>query len=167
MSNIETKINDISNLTKSEHDRMFLKEQVFDDLITFLQSHIKKISAKNALREALEIDLAGSINPESEVDADGNLIEGNRLTNFEKIKLLEILSRNEVDSTTALVKAIGESSKNQNMQRPEGNSNENTQKAISENTSQEDIDSAKRVLKHFDKILQGIEKQEFSEEEKK
>jgi hypothetical protein len=166
MNDIETKINDISNLTKSQHDRLFLKEQVFEDLITFLQSHIKKISAKNTLREALEIDLMGSINPELEVDVDGNLIEGNRLTNFEKIKLLEILSRNEVDSTTALVKAIAESSKADNLKKIE-QPIDNNQKNISENTSQEDIDSAKRVLKHFDKILKGIEKQEFSEEEKK
>lgn len=156
---IEKTIDNMTELTKSQQDRLHLKEIVFDDLIKFLQSHIKKISSKNALREKIEKVLMDRVEP---------LNEDESLSNFELIKLLEILSRNEVDSTTALVKAISESSRN-NENKNKGDE-PNTPK-VPEETTQKNIESAKKIISTLEKIdniekfIKDLEKTESSKEE--
>jgi hypothetical protein len=160
MNDIERKINAMTELTPSEKDRLIFKEQVNDTLLNFLQAFVTQSIAKSDLEELLDNDL---------LDTLQNPTEENSLTNFEKIRLKEIISKEKTDSKVSLIKALIESNKvaeNKNQNTNPSNS-EHNQKSVGENTTQEDIDKAKEILSKFDKLMKHIEKQEFSEEEKK
>ncbi len=160
MNDIERKINAMTELSQSEKDRLIFKEQVNDTLLNFLQAFVTQSIAKSDLEELLDNDL---------LDTLQNPSEENSLTNFEKIKLKEIISKEKTDSKVSLIKALIESNKvaeNKN-QNPNSSNPEHGQKSVGENTTQEDIDKAKEILNKFDKLMKHIEKQEFSEEEKK
>lgn len=152
--NLEGKVDELNSLTKSQQDRLAFKEQVFDDLITFLRTHIKKINCKNTLKERIETVLLEKLDSENPEDA---------LTNFELIKLHEILTRSEVDSTSALIKAISESSKsNSNQDKPAGSE---IPERKQEEASQEDITKSRKIMETLDKIAKLFDKTEFSKKE--
>jgi hypothetical protein len=156
MSNIETKIDDISSLSQSQRDRLIFKDQVFDDLIKFLQAHIRKITAKDELREKVEAALMDRINPDD--------TQTEALTNFALLKLLEILSRNEVDSTTALIRAISESSKNV-QQKDNDSKPAQTESDKGKNITQKDIETAMKVSKRLDEFFDELKRTETVKDE--
>jgi len=160
-NDIEQKIDEITSLTKSQQDRLTFKDQVSDNLITFLQSFIKKIETKNNLASMLENDLADKINPM--IPADGSEPDG--LSNYEKIKLLEVLKKSETDSDVALIKAIFESQKNTDSGKKKLENEESEHKKASNDLTQKDINDAISVLNTLKKITNAIEKTELSQDE--
>ena len=159
MNELENKINDITELTQSEKDRLHFKERVNETLLTFLQEFVNQSIAKSDLEDKLDEDL---------LDILQNPTEENSLTNFEKIKLKEILSKEKTESKVGLLKTLIENSRSNDSNKKQQFGNDgNEHSKIGENTTQEDIDKAKNVLNKFDKILKFIEKTEFSEEEQK
>lgn len=164
MKDLEKKINDMTNLSESQRTKLLFKEQVYDDLLVFLQSYIKKITTKNCLKERIEstlLEKMDNVPTEDNPDAD-------TLSNVEMIKLLEILSREEVDSTGNMLKAVIESSKAiESANDGNKNQNPNAENSKEKDISQGDINTAITTLKKINKLIDNIEKTELSEGEKK
>jgi len=156
---IEKKIDQITNLTQSQEDRTNLKKIITNDLVDFLHTFVHQVMAKNDLEEEIDKVLKERINP---LVIDGEEID--RLSNYEILKLKEIISREKTDSKVNLVKAIIEASKNlQEISKNKDNEKlvDNSQNII----TQDDVNNAKKTTKLLDKIARFLEKTELSDEE--
>jgi hypothetical protein len=161
MENIENKIDYITDLTDSQKDRGNLKEIMTNDLVDFLHTFVRQVMAKNTLEDEIDTVLKERINP---LHLDGEE-EPERLTNYELLKLKEIISREKTDSKGNLIKAIIEASKNLN-EASKNKESEGKSNSAHENITQEDINEAKKVTELLSKVEKFLEKTEFSEEEK-
>ena len=157
---IEDKIDKITAVTSSQKDRNNLKELMANDLVDFLHAFVKQVTAKNDLEEEIDTVLKSRINPivlEGEEEQD-------RLSNFELLKLKEIISREKTDSKGNLIKAIIEASKNL-QELYKNRENEKLKENSQDNVTQEDINNAKKTTMLLEKLSTWFEKTELSEEE--
>jgi hypothetical protein len=158
MSNIEDKIKDITNVSQYQKDRMMYKDQVYDTLLSFLQSYAMQSIAQSDLESKLDEDLLNALqntDPESE----------NKLTNYEKIKLKEILSKEKTDLKGNLIKALIEGTKNSNNSKNNNDTYTGGNEGEDPLVTQEELNSAIKVSKKLNSLFKELEIAESSEEE--
>lgn len=103
MSNeLEKKVCEISEISQSQEDKLNPQNLIKDDLIDFLGSQIRKLSSRNDLKENLMRDFMNRMDDEDPEDPDGVI----RLTNGQKLKLFEILSKDENDAISNILDVI-------------------------------------------------------------
>ncbi len=150
MTDIVKKINDITSLTDSQVDREKVKQEAFKNLMGFLNGYIQKTTSKQGLKLKIEELLLDKIEKEGEDLPYGVLI-----------KLLEVLSKNEVDTAIPILKIIENATRQPESSILPNNDNSKMEDASSKVTS----DDYKKIKKLLDAISQ-LEKAEFPEGKK-
>ena len=149
---IISKIDSITNLTESQVDRSKVGELARDNLFRFLNGYMAKTSSKNDLKVKIEKLLLDKIE-----------IEGEDLPYGVLIKLLEVLTKNEVEAATPILKIIENATKQpESPLNPHRSCNEDENDESSKITTDE-YKSVKKLIKFID----DLEKTEFPEKEKK
>lgn len=154
MSNkdIETKVTDIVTTANNAQN---IKAIVSMELIGFLQSTIDRVKKKNTLRELIEESLMNDL-----VNTDEEMPLG------AKIKLLEILTKNEADATTPILKVIESAIKPTAQEAKQNESSGNSETQKDSIITQENINEAKKGLELLSAINR-LRESEFGEKEKK
>jgi len=143
-----TEIDNDENLSNSQKDRL-LDPQVA--LINFLNSHLRKVSSKNALKEALEERFTQELQ-------DDTLSTGARL------KLFEILQSKETDSELGALNVI---SKMLEVKASKGNEPEKGATKQESNVNQETLKEAQDGLAFINKLRNTEGLDEFFKKKEK
>ena len=148
-----TKINAESDeLTKSQLARVMLENQVYTDLMKFLQSHIQVITARNSIKAEAENLLMKRFGDAERPLSDQNLI-----------RIIEIFNKDETDKAAGILNVLQKTANiTINNQPPGDSSNPGGPKKIKEpELTQEELHGAKELLKW----LKDLEKSEFNKDE--
>jgi hypothetical protein len=92
---IEDKINNITTPSQSQLDREAIKQKAFGNLMGFLNSYVTRSAQKTSLRDKVEDMLNSKLDEDREDIPYGVLI-----------KILEVLSKSEVDTALPILKII-------------------------------------------------------------
>lgn len=144
---LEEKINDLSNLSQSQKDKLTLDDSIKHSLFSFLLSQMQRSVSKNELREEVSSILL------SRVKSD---VPEERISTGSLIKILEVLNKSENESSFNILSILKEK-----MKVEINNNIPPTQSTLPESEfTSEDHQKVKKVLKFFDKLG----KSEFSQD---
>lgn len=137
------KVNNITELTESQKDRLNIQETAHENLCNFLNSHLHKLQSKNALISAIETKFLDSVMGRT----------GEEIPLIAIIKIYEILKRAETDADSAVLSLFN---KNPDIFV---NVNQNEIEKNAPTLTKEDMDTAKGILESIRKL----EKSEHAE----
>lgn len=143
MSDIENKVDSIVNGSKSQIDRGKIKEESFKNLMCFLNGYILRSASKNELKNKIEQLLYKKIEEEGEDLPYGVLI-----------KLLEVLTKNEVEAATPILKIIENATKQSDSPI---DSKDDVEKDETSNITSDEYKKVKKFLS----VIDELEKSEF------
>lgn len=137
------KVENITELTNSQKDRLNIQETAHENLCNFLNSHLHKLQSKNDLISAIETKFLDSIMGKTQEDIPLIAI----------IKIYEILKRAETDADSAVLSLFN---KNPDIFV---NVNQNEIEKNAPTFTKEDMETAKGLLESMRKL----EKSEHAE----
>lgn len=145
MGDIELKVNEIvSRADKERTDKISLYMDVESNLLSFVQTQMKRIENGNDLKNAAIQTLLTRVteNPES-------------MDDVVLLKIVEIMERTDTDKTNNILNVFSEIVKSSNIAeaiRTQNQQLQNNGSEPKETVSKADIDKAKKVLNVIDRI---------------
>ena len=144
-------IEEIEGLSQAQMLRMQLENQVYVDLMKFLQSNTQIILAKNDLEEELERKLTERLTNEERPLSDSNLI-----------RLFEVIKKDKSERSTGILQVLQKSTNiTINSDNPTNQGNKDNKPSENLDISKEELQMAKELLS----LIKRIEKTEFTPQE--
>ena len=154
MTNILTKIDDITNESDSQKDRDNIKELTRDTLYTFVNKCIEKSTSTSGLRAKVQEMLLDKLSKETTDVPYGVLI-----------KLEEVLSKGETEAATPILKLLEASIKAEKEQEQLPPLNQSIIPGIDGNVTTEEFKKLKDLLNIIE-VHNKLKQSEFTEGEK-
>ena len=144
-------VEEIEGLSQAQMLRMQLENQVYVDLMKFLQSNTQIILAKNDLEEELERKLTERLTNEERPLSDSNLI-----------RLFEVIKKDKSERSTGILQVLQKSTNiTINSDNPTNQGNKDNKPSENLDISKEELQIAKELLS----LIKNIEKTEFDSQE--